>query len=186
MPQERDSVGQRYVDHAGGLFARDSQPAPAPPQPDPQPTPLTAEEFNQIKSRTARLFALYNLCAARKLYWNTDHREVCDLMMHIDNNFPGNDLLMLLAEVERLKGLSGIPSPRAVTQQLPQRGRRAEDTPPPYVSEAYGQGLLNTPPHKRTRSDVLYLKHHLGIYGGCCDSYANHSGCDCLERALPD
>lgn len=36
---------------------------------------------------------------------------------------------------------------------------------------------------ERTVEQVIHAQTHLAIYGGCCERFADHSPCDCLQRA---
>lgn len=42
-----------------------------------------------------------------------------------------------------------------------------------------------TSPNRRTRSEVLAAQAD-AMHGGCCDRFAEQTGCDCLATALPD
>lgn len=157
-----------------------------PPQPPPQPTPLTADEYDVIKDRTGRLFMLYNLCAARGLKWHSDHKEVRDLMDHLDQHFPGNDLVLLLAEVSRLRSLlEGQQAEGGSGVDRPPTWYVDNRAPPPKMTDEEERALLAKAPEQRTRSEVWYLKTRRAVYGGCCNRFADNSGCDCEERALP-
>lgn len=202
MSRGPDSIGQRYVDHAGAWRDRPAPPTPITnPGPDTPllPTPLTAAEYDAIKERTGRLFMLYNLCAARGLGWRSEHKEVRDLMEHLDQHFPGNDLVVLLAEVSRLRSL--LEGQQAASGQIVRSEARQvgggggtdrtptwyvdNRSPPPVMTEAEERALLAKAPEERTRSEVWYLKTRRAVYGGCCNDFADNSGCDCEERALP-
>ena len=47
-------------------------------------------------------------------------------------------------------------------------------------SRCRGKGVL------RTRSEVVRLRTEESIHGGCCDYFADRSGCGCLADAAPD
>ncbi len=39
---------------------------------------------------------------------------------------------------------------------------------------------------RRTKSEVMRLRTEMAVFGGCCDRFADHSGCNCLEEADMD
>lgn len=85
----------RYADNMGcDCFER--------AEPDAAPC-LTSADVDEIERKVDNLYKLYNRCSNKGLSWDTDHKEVDDLMRHIDDNFPGYYTLQLVAEVRFLQ-----------------------------------------------------------------------------------
>lgn len=66
---------------------------------------LTGEDLDAIEARCDRLYALANACKGQG--WYAQSGQVDDYMRFINDRdtFPGGDIRLLLAEVDRLKGL---------------------------------------------------------------------------------
>jgi hypothetical protein len=66
-------------------------------------TPLAEAQLAEIEARNDKLYNLYNTCAKSGLSWHNDSLDVANLMHHLDAEFPGNDVALLLKEVRRLR-----------------------------------------------------------------------------------
>lgn len=82
---------------------------------------MTKEELDRIEKRNDKLYSLYNDCANANARWHSEHAEVRKLMAHLDSEFPGKDVCLLLQEVIRLqtiitKAQLSSPSATAITK----------------------------------------------------------------------
>lgn len=74
--------------------------------------PLTEDQLNTIADRNERLYKLWNTCSSKGSWWESSDQAVDILMRHLNEEFPGYDVALLLKEVQRLKDLiESLPCP---------------------------------------------------------------------------